>query len=80
MIRFASFSLLLMAATRAAARASGLADESHTRFDLSGPLAQSGYLTPHLTGTTRVPKERARDKAEVKPMVLTIRERPIEIV
>ena len=57
LMRLASFSLLLMVATSAAARASGAAVESHKRFDLSGPFVQSGYLTPPLTGTTSAPKE-----------------------
>lgn len=66
-MRLVSFSLLLIAATRAAARASGAADESHTRFDLSGPFAQSGYLTPPLAGTASATRESV--SAEKKTMV-----------
>lgn len=67
-MRLASFSLLLIEATRAAARASGAADESHTRLDLSGPFAQSGYLTPALAGTTSAPRESV--SAEKRTIVL----------
>lgn len=65
-MRLASFSLLFMAATRAAARAAGAADVSHTTFDLSGPLAQFGYVTPPCTGITSAPMERAKaEKATI---------------
>jgi hypothetical protein len=42
----ASFSVMFMALTRAAALAEGWAFASHTVLLVSGPLAQSGYWNP----------------------------------
>jgi hypothetical protein len=44
--RFASFSVMFMALTRAAARSGGDAFMSHTVLLASGPLTQSGYWKP----------------------------------
>jgi hypothetical protein len=52
--RLASLSLLLIAATRADARASVVADVLQTRLDLRDALEQSGYFKPPFTGTMSV--------------------------
>ncbi len=62
MTRFASLSLLFMAATRAFALSSAGAVESQTGFDFKGPLTQSGYVTPAYTEVLR----RARTRAKVR--------------
>ena len=69
LIRFASFSLLFIAATRAEARASAEAEVSHTKFDLRGSFPQSGYLTPLLTGATRAPRETASTESNTMAFV-----------
>ena len=54
MIKLANLSLFDIAATRAAALASGVADVLHTRFDFSGPFAQSGYTNPALAEPAKI--------------------------